>query len=305
LTRLLALPLSTLALLAACGSAPASRPAPAPAARYNGEGLRRLERGDLRGAEELFRDALREAELLDDLQGQAEAWNNLGALSASRGALPDARAQHAVALRLYLARGSEDPGLLRTRTNLGSALLALDAVNDAESQFNEAIALASRLGQPDAASLARVGLATIALRRSQPQRALELARNEVALARRANLPSSHAAALTIEAAALELLGQLEEARLRLEEALSLDRKREHPPAVREDLRALARLRERQGARSEAASYLARAARVSRRMEDLDAARSELRRAIELLGDGPEASQLRAELEVLESSPSGR
>ena len=291
--------------LAGCGSPPAARPPASAAHRYNGEGLRRLERGDLKGADEMFHDALREAELVDDLVGQAEAWNNLGALAAARGAPRDAWAYHAGALRLYQLRGAPEPGQIRAHANLGGAMLLAGAVDEAEAQFRAAAALAEQLGRPAAAALARVGLAAAELRRGKGEQAAALAHQEADGARRRGDEGAQAAALSIEGAALELLGRLAEARARHEEALALDRRREHPGAVRDDLRALARLSERQGDRGGAASYLTRAARVSRRMEDLDASEAELRRAISLLGEGEEARRLAAELEAIQEARRGK
>ncbi|MDW8251564.1 MAG: hypothetical protein RMJ98_19895 [Myxococcales bacterium] len=287
--------------LVSCGAPPSARPSSSAARRFNGEGLRRLERGDLKGAEEMFHDALREAELVDDLSGQAEAWNNLGALAAARGAPRDAWAYHATALRFYQLRSVPDLGQIRAHANLGSAMLLVGSVDEAEVQFRAASALAEQLGRPDAGAMARVGLAAAKLRRGQAEQAASLANREVQDARRRGDDGVRAAALSIEGAALELLGRLPEAQIRYEEALVLDRRREHPGAVRDDLRALARLSERQGDRVGAATYLTRAARVSRRMEDLDSSEEELSRAIRLLGESEEARRLGVELEAIRES----
>lgn len=292
-----------LSLLLGCGASPSPRPPASAAQRYNGEGLRRLERGDLKGADELIHDALREAELVDDLQGQAEAWNNLGALASARGDAREAWACHANALRLYKLRGAREPGLIRTHTNLGGAMLLLGSTSEAEQQFRAAAELAEQLNEAPAAAMARIGLAAAELRRGNAQAAAGLAHKEAEEARARKDESAQAAALSIEGASLELLDQHAEARGRHEEALSLDRKREQPRAVRDDLRALARLSERQQDRAAAASYLARAARISRRMDELNAARNELKKAIELLGNqGEEARMLQGELDALQERP---
>ncbi len=295
------LALAAVLLLAGCGASPAARPPASAAYRYNGEGLRRLERGDLKGAGEMFHDALREAELVDDLGGQAEAWNNLGALASARGEPREAWAYHAGALRFYQLRGGAEPGQIRAHSNLGGAMLLAGSVDEAASQFRAAAALAGQLREPAAAAMARVGLAAVALRRGDPGGAAALAHAEADEARRRGNDGVLAAALSIEGASLELLDRHADARARHEEALALDRKREHPGAVRDDLRALARLAERQGDRGAAAAYLTRAARVSRRMEDLDVSEAELKRAIELGGEGPETRALQGELEALQAS----
>jgi tetratricopeptide (TPR) repeat protein len=187
--------------------------------------VRRLERGDAKGAEETFRDALEEAALVDDLQGQAEAWNNLGALAMARGRPDEALSCHRTALHFHRARGTPDLGEIRSRANAGAALLALGRVAEAEIDL--------------------------------------------------------AAALAVEGAALDALGDASAARARFEEALDIDRKREAPFAVASDLRALSRLAERRGDLAAASSYLARSARIARWMGDYDRALRELRRALSL------------------------
>ena len=60
LSLALASPIASLALPIACGGGAASLK-PTTTDRMNGEGIRRLERGDALGAEEAFREALKEA----------------------------------------------------------------------------------------------------------------------------------------------------------------------------------------------------------------------------------------------------
>jgi tetratricopeptide (TPR) repeat protein len=264
----------------ACGGEAAARK-PSSAERLNGEGVRRLERGDAKGAEETFRDALEEAALVDDLQGQAEAWNNLGALAMARGRPDEALSCHRTALHLHRARGERDIGEIRSRANAGSALLALGRIADAEVELESAVALASMLGRKDSALLAQVGLASVALHKKQPSRAAALAKAAAETARGAGDFGALAAALAVEGAALDALGDAASARARFEEALEIDRKREAPFAVASDLRVLSRLAERRGDLGAASSYLARSARIARWMGDYERAERELRRALSL------------------------
>ena len=264
----------------ACGGEIAARK-PSSAERLNGEGVRRLERGDAKGAEETFRDALEEAVLVDDLQGQAEAWNNLGALAMARGRPDEALSCHRTALHLHRARGERDLGEIRSRANAGAALLALGRVAEAEIELEAAVALASTLGRGDSALLAEVGLASVALFKKQPSRAAVVARAAASRARSASDFGALAAALAAEGAALDALGDAPLARARFEEALEIDRKREAPFAVASDLRALSRLSERSGDLAAASSYLARSARIARWMGDYARAERELRRALSL------------------------
>jgi tetratricopeptide (TPR) repeat protein len=261
------------------GQADAARPSAAQ--RLNGEGVRRLERGDAKGAEETFWDALEEAALVDDLQGQAEAWNNLGALAMARGKPEEALGCHRTALHLHRARRVRDLGEVRTRSNLGAALLALGRMPEAEVHLAAAVDLASELHQADAALLARVGLASLALHKKEAARAAELAKAAALDARKVEDFAALAAALAVEGAALDALGDPTGARARFEEALDLDRKREEPFAVANDLRFLSRIAERAGDTAAASSYLARSARISRWMGDYERAERELRRALKL------------------------
>lgn len=290
----------TVSVVLGCGGG-SSRPPATAAQKLNAEGLRRLERGDAEGADAMFREAVREAELVDDLTGQSEAWNNLGALATARGEPRAAWAYHASALRLHRASGApRDAGEVRTRMNLASAMLASGRVPEAKEQLAEAIRLADSLGTPRAALMARVGLAAIALRSGDGPGARQQAAAAAAEARLATDDGALAAALSVEGAALELSGDRAAARARLEEALAIDRKREQPAAVADDLRALARLAEASGDRAAAASFLARASRIARRTGQLDVAESELRRAIALAEAAApdDVAELRAELAAL-------
>lgn len=276
----LALALALAPPLAAC-SAPAASIKPTAADRLNGEGVRRLERGDSIGAEEAFRGALDEAALVDDLKGQAEAWNNLGALAMARRQPEEALRCHSAALELHRGRGARDQGEVRTRSNVGSALLALGRYDKAEAEFTAAIRLAGELEDPGAALLAKTGLASVALHKKDAPRAAALAREAAAEARAKDSSSALASALCVEGAASSALGDLAAAKASFEEALSIDRRREDPRQVASDLRALSAIAERQGDLAAAASYLVRSARIARRSGDLDLAERELGEALRL------------------------
>jgi tetratricopeptide (TPR) repeat protein len=286
--------------LAAC-SGPTSRPPLSSAERLNGEGVRRRERGDNEGAEAFFRDALREAELVDDLTSQAAVWSNLGALASARGDAAEAWALHARALRLHLESGVHGEGEIRTRTNLAGAMLQSGKTAEAKAQFTQAIALASELHLP--ANMARVGLGSVALREGDGKGAVRLADDVAGEARRAGDQSSLSAALSLAGAASEFAGDPAQASARYEEALALDRTREQPLAITDDLHALSRLAEARGDRRVAASLLERSAAVARRLGRLDAAEADLVRALALLdgGSADDAAMLRAELEAVHSA----
>lgn len=288
------------AVLAGCGGGSASGPPPTAAQRLNGEGLRLLERGERPSAEGAFREALAEAELVDDLAGQAEAWNNLGAAATARGDAREAWACHATALRLHRARGVRDLGEVRTRTNLGGAMLTLGDAAGAERELITAAALARSLSNPSAARLAEVGVASCMLTRGASTEAARKARAIAEEARRDADAGSEAAALSIEGAALESTGDLAGARERLTAALEIDRKREQPLTVLGDLLALARIASRSGDDAAASSLHARASRIARRLGQLDLAERELTAAIAAAQKNAptEAGALRLELEAI-------
>lgn len=290
--------------LSACGG-PKNGPPPTAVERLNAEGVRRLDRGDDPGAEAMFRDALREAELVDDLGGEAQAWNNLGALALARGDLEQAFASHAAALRLHEQRGVRDEAEVRTRADLGTALLALGRTDDAQRQFDEAIALATHLGRPDAALLAEVGRAAVLLRVGKAAEALEAAGRAATDAGRAKDEAAKGGALAIQGVAFEATGRLDEAKRALERALDVDRARGAPRGVRDDLRALARVAERRGDAKRAAELLSRTARIARRLGDLAGASRDLDRAIALARGTEAAAGLEAERAVIERVRSGR
>ena len=196
-------------------------PPPSAAARLNAEGLRRLERGDDAGAEEMLRGALREAELIDDFTSQAEAWNNLGALAMAKGDAQRALGAHTRALGLYRAANVRGVGEIRTRGNLGAALLASGRLVDAGAQFDEAAKLAARIGEPSAARQSQVGLAVVALAQGDAARALTLVEaanfggtrgSPGSASRGEHEDAALAGALAVQGGAHEALGQWDDAR---------------------------------------------------------------------------------------------
>lgn len=282
-----------------CGGSVQPRPTPTAASRFNAEGLRRLERGDLGGAEGMLRDALREAELVDDLSGQAEAYSNLGALAAQKGDAEGALAMHLAALRAHLAAGAGTRGEARARTNVGGALMALGRRDDAAREFTRAIAVSDALGDAKVALTARVGLATLALSRS-PEEAERLAKQAADLSRREGDETALASALVAEGVAKETRGDRTGAKARYEEALVLDKKREDPSAVADDLERLSRVEELLGHAADAASLSARRSRVLRRMGRLAHALAAMERAA-ALSSGNDQASYQAEVDALKSA----
>jgi tetratricopeptide (TPR) repeat protein len=280
-----------------------------PAERLNQEGLRRLYANDTGGAEESFRRALAEAELRDDLRGEAEAWNNLGALARERGAAEEALAFHRKALALHgQAGGRAGPAPeseARTRTNIGAALLALGHTSEAKAEFERAVALWAKLEHRAGLARAKASLALAILREAKEAKlALALAREAKTLAEDAEDDAGRAAALGVEGAALEAAGDLAAAREAYEAALEIDKARGAPAAIAEDLHALGRICERTNDAARAAGFYARASRVLRRMGNLDQCERDLEKAAALArasGRAAEAGECEAELRALRNA----
>jgi tetratricopeptide (TPR) repeat protein len=279
------------ALLASCASAPAGAPVLSPVQRLNAEGLRRFERGESDSAGEAYHAALREAETVDDRAGQAESWNNLGALSFARGELDEALMMHLAALRLYERCSPRLVGEVRARSNLGMVLHAMGRNAEARTQFDAAAKLSEHLGQAGPALLARAGMAAVQSKEGNAAAARAMAEKVAQQAHAAGDKDAEAAALAVLGDALQALGDRQGARARLEEALALDRERRMPFAIAEDLRALSRVASAAGRRAEAADYLLRCARVSRALGQLELAEQELSQAAQLLVESTEPDKV--------------
>ncbi len=278
------------ALGSACAGPPETPPQ-TPAQKLNAEGVRRLDRGELEGAEAIFRDALREAELVDDLDAQAETWSNLGAAAMARGKWVEARGYYLAAIRLLGISGSHTKVEVTTRTNLGSVLLMVGRASDALKQYEFAVQLAERQGDEKTVRLARSGVAASHLRLGDGEKAAHIAQQVSADAERAGDQAAQSAALVVEAGAAELAGSLPKARVALEKALVIDRELGNPSSVLSDLRALARVAKRAGDLREAAIFLGRSARVARNLGLLEEAERDLRDGLELGSDTLEHEQL--------------
>jgi tetratricopeptide (TPR) repeat protein len=281
-------------------------PEPTTAERLNAEGLTRLERGEGEAADDLFRNALMEAELVDDLKSQAEAWNNRGVLAFSRGDCEGAWRDHAAALRLHALRGVRDAGEVRTRVNLGTALLACGKRDEARTNLTEAEGLARSLKDEHEATRARLGLAGLALAEGRAEDAAKGAR--AITESKPDDDATRAAALALEGTALEAMNHLSEAKARFEAAADVDRRREAPTSVASDLKALARVAERAGDAGLASAYLLRASRIDRNLGALDVAARELARAKDLAARGNatyEVEAIELELEVVNAATAKR
>jgi tetratricopeptide (TPR) repeat protein len=267
------------------GSGSPLKAPPSNVERFNADGVMRLELGDLGAAQSLFEAALADAEPVDDLAGQVEAWSNLGAVARARGDLPGALTCYTSALRVHRALGTRNAAEARARLNLGIVLAALRRTDEARAQISASLDIAQATGNKSIERSARVALASIDLAQGKHEAARAAAAQVAKQATDAGDRAALSAALPIEAAALERLGRLEEARERLLLALAIDRDRRDAVPVRDDLLALAAIAERTKAPCDAVSLLGRAALVSRRLGRQAIADAELAHALSLAAGG--------------------
>jgi tetratricopeptide (TPR) repeat protein len=295
----------------ACGgSGPALKPPPTNVERFNADGVQRLEQGDLGGAQSLFEAALADAEPVDDLTGQVEAWSNLGAVARARGDLPGALTCYTTALRIHRAVGTRDAAEARARLNLGIVLAALRRTDEARPELALSLEIARARGEKSMERSVRVALASLDLTQNKYEAARTAAAQIAKEAEAAGDRTALSAALPIEAAALDRLGRLDEARQRLLFALAIDRDRRDAVQVRDDLLALATIAERTKASCDAVSLLGRAARVSRSLGRRETAEAELSRALSLAEaagscPGDEVVAIKASLAACRDHPGER
>jgi tetratricopeptide (TPR) repeat protein len=264
----------------ACGSAEPPL-VETPAQTRNVEGVRRLDRGDLAMAEDAFQGALREAELIDDLGRQGEAWSNLGTVAMARGDWNGASFCFARALAIYAQSPARGRSEVSARANHGSVLLELGRAGEAKAQFEQASRLAAQVGDARGGLLAEIGLATVKLRTGDIAAARQLAGAARARAEPMGDLSIVGAALGVEGGALEAQGDLARAAEVYERALAMDREAGNPVSVLSDLRGLGRVATRRGDRGRAALLTARAARVEKSLGRFDEAEADLGKAVAL------------------------
>lgn len=267
------------ALLLGC-SGPKAVPAATPVQKLSAEGVHRLERGDYAGAAEMFKQTLHEAELVDDLRGQAMAWNNIGSLGLAQGDLPTAVSALGHAVRFYRQIKEHGLGELRARVNLGIAQLETGNVAAAKAQLVEAQRLGDSLGKPREAWLAEVTLGSAEVKSGQASIGADRAQKALVWAQSNHDLAIESAASLVMGSALQAQGDLEGALSRYDHALEIDRTRQEPSAILEDLRALAELYKQRGQPSLAGDILARRGRVAKRLGRLDVAEADMAWALE-------------------------
>ncbi|MBX7080639.1 MAG: serine/threonine-protein kinase, partial [Nannocystaceae bacterium] len=148
---------------------------------------------------------------------------NLGMLAEERGALDEALSLHRRALQiLEHTAGPDSPTVAGVEDNIGRVHYLLDQLDEAERHHRRALAIRERIGNDGDLAYSYNNLATLALKRSEPGRAVEALRAAVAAMERSS-PGDHPVTAT-------LLGGL---------ALALGRDQKYDEAVSTVERAIA------------------------------------------------------------------
>lgn len=111
-------------------------------------GITLLARGDLNGAETLFRRALAMNTELSDKKGQASSYGNLGLVLRYRGDLAAAESMHRRSLAIDKELGHKE-GMATSYGNLGIVLAIRGDLDASEAMFRKALAIDQELGRSE------------------------------------------------------------------------------------------------------------------------------------------------------------
>ncbi len=279
--------LLALVLVAGC-SAPATKPESSVAARQlaaleaNRKGEAYVRHGELEYAALSYREALRLAQSLEDVEGIGANAINLSIVRQRQGRFADAR--------LSLAAVFEQPRLQFPHARLAEAALRQALIDLDERRLESAAQWTGRAEGYCAAGGGRCALSA-AIYNVQAQLALEAGRTEDAAARaRAAQDAARGAGDRAELGnALRLLGiaalragDARAAQAQLEQALAIDRELGAPRKIVLDLLALGRAAAAAGERDTARAYYSRALAVSEADRDTAGA-AEARAALDSMG----------------------
>jgi tetratricopeptide (TPR) repeat protein len=112
---------------------------------YGRLGLLHKTKGNLKDAEDMFREALALQMRLHDDKGIAEQYTNLGIILKRRGNLDDAELMQRQALEIY-EQLRDDEGIAIASANMGIVLRKKGRIDEAESFLNKCLQLSSRIG---------------------------------------------------------------------------------------------------------------------------------------------------------------
>ncbi|MEU5339713.1 tetratricopeptide repeat protein [Streptomyces sp. NPDC020766] len=212
--------------LAAVCAVAADRGSPGHAVRLAALLFRHLDSGHHTEALEIHRHALRAAETIGDLGGQAHALTNLGVVHwrlADAGSAED----HLVrALELHLRTGDR-AGRARTLSNLGNVHWRLGSLRDAAHDHQQALALYRETGDQVGRARTLTNLGNVCLRLGEYEQAAEHQRQALALHDLTGDRIGRARTLSHLGNALLRLGRSEAAAECQEQALALFRQLGH------------------------------------------------------------------------------
>lgn len=188
----------------------------------NYRGIIAVERGDVERGEQWFAAALERCRDAPDVVVQARCLNNLGVLANLRGDPPAALASYQLAIAAYQQAGSIR-GMAETHHNIGISRRDLGDYRGALAAADEAVRLATRLGDESLIAKALAGRAEVHLAMEDTA----FASAEIARARdtyeRVRNPVGLAEAWRLEAAVARARGDLRAAVDRLVPAAALAR----------------------------------------------------------------------------------
>ncbi|WP_151475909.1 AfsR/SARP family transcriptional regulator [Streptomyces albicerus] len=248
--------------LAAVCAVAADRGSPGHAVRLAALLFRHLDAGHHTEALEIHGHALRAAETIGDLSGQAHALTNLGVVHWR---LADAgtAADHLVRA-LELHRRTEDrAGQARTLSNLGNVHWRLDRLHDAARDHRLALTLYRETGDQVGQARTLTNLGNVCLRLGQYEQAASHQRQALALHDLTGDRIGRARTLSHLGNALLRLDQYEPAAERQQQALALFRQLGHQGGEAYALSALGDIRLRQGVFEDAAACQRRALELFR------------------------------------------
>ncbi|MGW3417961.1 AfsR/SARP family transcriptional regulator [Streptomyces phaeochromogenes] len=212
--------------LAAVCAVAADRGSPRHAVRLAALLFRHLDSGHHTEALEIHRHALRAAETLGDLGGQAHALTNLGVVHWRLADAATAEAHLVRALELHLRTGDR-AGRARTLSNLGNVHWRLGSLRDAAHDHQQALALYREAGDQVGQARTLTNLGNVCLRLGEYEQAADHQQQALALHDLTGDRIGRARTLSHLGNALLRLGRSEAAAECQEQALALFRQLGH------------------------------------------------------------------------------
>jgi eukaryotic-like serine/threonine-protein kinase len=229
--------------------------------------------GDLAGALKMQQQALAAFNEVGNRRGAASTLNNLGNLFVEMGNFDEAKRYFEQALVLHRETGYR-LGEPYSLAGLGDALLAQGDLAGSRKQYEQALALCREMNDEDFTADLDVALASIALLEKRYSDGQALARQATAVFEKSNSNTSAARSQAILARNLLGAGNLKEAQIAAEKAMTLSRDNTVPSsrfqAVLADARVKAKSGKWAGGRQELESMLTSARKFGYRPYEYEA-----------------------------------